>query len=265
MMNKPPKKHFSQNFLQDEGCVLQIIKQAAFTKTDKVLEIGPGQGALTKHLLSILDKLYAIEIDRDLETKLRNLAGAEKLALFFGDALTADYQQWGKQLRVIGNLPYHISSPLLFHLLSFRTSIQDMYFMLQKEVVERIVAKPGSKAYGRLSVMLQYYCEAEYLFSVPPESFYPKPKVDSAMLYLRPHPQQAAALPLTALEKIVAQAFSMRRKTLANNLKPFFTATELSAINLDPKQRAEELSIADYVLLTEQFLRKFETRNKAEA
>ncbi|CDZ76252.1 Ribosomal RNA small subunit methyltransferase A [Legionella massiliensis] len=251
-MSHRPRKRFGQNFLQNQHTIAQILSALHLQKDDKVIEIGPGLGALTQPLLKYLDKLIAIEIDTDLQAHLSSLAIAQnKLDLIPADALTVDYSQWGSGLRVVGNLPYNISTPLLLHLLDYVASINDMHFMLQKEVVERLAAQPGTKDYGRLTVIVQYHCEVESLFEVPPEAFHPKPKVDSAVVRLIPH--QASPYPVvevSALEKLVAKAFSMRRKTLANNLKPVLSATQLSDLGIDPLARPEQISVRDYVQIT---------------
>lgn len=251
-MSHRPRKHFGQNFLQNRQIVEQILSSLHLQKEDKVIEIGPGLGALTQPLLKYLDHLIAIEIDRDLQVHLASLSIAkDKLELVPADALTVDFRQWGGNLRILGNLPYNISTPLLLHLLNYATSIVDMHFMLQKEVVERLAARPGTRDYGRLTVMIQYHCEVEPLFEVPPEAFYPKPKVDSAVVRLIPH--QLSPYPevdLKALEQLVAQAFGMRRKTLANNLKPVLSAMQLSDLGIDPLARPEQISIMDYVQIT---------------
>jgi len=244
-----PRKRFGQNFLQDQGVIENILREFNPQHADQVVEIGPGLGALTKPLLRILDSLTAIEIDTDLQAYLTEMPQSTgKLRLIGADALTVDYGQLGEHLRIIGNLPYNISTPLLLHLLSYAAHIDDMYFMLQKEVVERLVAQPGCKAYGRLSVVVQYQCEVEQLLAVPPTAFHPQPKVDSAVVRLMPY--QLSPYPLVELaelERLVACAFSMRRKTLANNLKPLMTASDLVGLGIDPVMRPEQISITDYV------------------
>jgi 16S rRNA (adenine1518-N6/adenine1519-N6)-dimethyltransferase len=247
-----PRKHFGQNFLQNRQIIDQILSALRPRKEDKVIEIGPGLGALTQPLLKYLDHLTAIEIDRDLQVYLASLPLAkDKLHLVSADALTIDFAQWGGGVRIIGNLPYNISTPLLLHLLSYATSITDMHFMLQKEVVARLAARPGTKDYSRLTVMIQYHCEVDPLFEVPPEAFYPKPKVDSAVVRLTPHSiRPYPEVDLKALEQLVAQAFGMRRKTLANNLKPVLTAAQLSNLGIDPLTRPEQISVRDYVQIT---------------
>lgn len=251
MIKHRPRKRFGQNFLQDPAIIAQMIQALHLKKSDLLVEIGPGRGALTAPLLSSLDSLTAIEIDRDLQVILKEtLTGASRLNLLNGDALTFDYARFGSPLRIVGNLPYNISTPLLLHLLSYCSQIRDMHFMLQKEVVERLAAAPGTRDYGRLSVMVQYFCTVTPLFDVPPEAFYPSPKVCSAVVRLEPHdtppfPDVSRSL----LEKTVAKAFHMRRKTLANNFKDIFGAEDLIALGLDPKTRPEQLSVMDYVRL----------------
>lgn len=250
-MKHRPRKRFGQNFLQSQTVINALLQAINPQPDDLVIEIGPGLGALTQPLLRHLNHLTAIEIDTDLQVYLTNLPiAANQLTLVNADALTVDFNQWPPQQRIIGNLPYNISTPLLFHLLKFTALIKDMHFMLQKEVVERIAAEPGSKAYGRLSIMMQYFCEVDYLFEVPPEAFNPQPKVNSAVLRLRPHViSPFPKVDIKTLEQVVAKAFSMRRKTLANNLKPILSAQQIMALNLDPSTRPEQISVADYVLL----------------
>ena len=250
-MTHRARKRFGQNFLQNQSIIHSILQAFHPQPDDNVVEIGPGLGALTKPLLQTLKTLTAIEIDRDLQahlTQMPQLTG--KLQLIGADALTFDYATLGEDLRVIGNLPYNISTPLLMHLLTYTTQIDDMYFMLQKEVVERIAAAPGTKAYGRLSVVIQYFCDVELLFIVPPSAFHPEPKVESAMLRLTPYKVSPYPFVLfSTLERLVAKAFSMRRKTLANNLKPLLTAADLITLGIDPGQRPEQISVVDYVQL----------------
>ena len=246
-----PRKRFGQNFLQSQHVIDSIVRAFHPQPTDNVVEIGPGLGALTRPLLQGLNTLTAIEIDRDLQAHLTTLfQSSGQLSLINADALTFDYAQLGTHLRVIGNLPYNISTPLLMHLLSYSSYIDDMYFMLQKEVVERIAANPGCKAYGRLSVVVQYLCEVEMLFIVPPTAFHPEPKVESAVVRLMPY--QTSPYPFVVfseLERLVACAFSMRRKTLANNLKPLLSASDIMALGIDPKLRPEQIPVKDYVQL----------------
>lgn len=257
------KKKFGQNFLVDQHVLSRILHCLALSATDNVLEIGPGAGALTKPLLQRLSKLTALEIDSDLKDQLQTLPQASQhLELILGDALACDYEQFGANLRVIGNLPYNISTPLLFRLLTYCHCIKDMHFMLQKEVVNRVVASPGSKAYGRLSVMLQMYCEVSFLFDVPASSFDPPPKVDSAFVRLVPREQSLISLEhLCVLEKLVARAFSMRRKTLANNLKGMLQAKTLKELSIEPTLRPEQLDIETYARLTTLILQRTPEEN----
>lgn len=248
-MSHRPRKRFGQNFLQDQVIIGRIIAAINPQPTDNLVEIGPGLAALTIPLLSRLNRLIAIEIDTDLQKKLLELPQAQdKLQLIGADALSMDFSQWGPALRVVGNLPYNISTPLLLHLLQQVGFIKDMHFMLQKEVVSRLAAEPGCKAYGRLSIIAQYYCDVTDLFDVPPDAFYPKPNVDSAVLRLVPYRQSPYDdVDAGVLEKVVALAFGMRRKTVANNLKPLFNAVQLEDMGINPGLRPEQLSVKDYV------------------
>ncbi len=247
MHHHRPRKRFGQNFLMDQNIIHHIIAAISPQKEDNMLEIGPGLGALTRPLLHTLPKLKAVEIDRDLVQELTSTWG-DRLALIEADALTVDYSAHGPDLRVVGNLPYNISTPLLLHLLQYKNSIQDMHFMLQKEVVDRLSAKPSTRDYGRLSIMLQYDCEVEYLFTVPPNAFSPPPKVDSAIVRITPYKTSPyGSVDREILSWVVAKAFQMRRKTLHNNLKSFFENDALLALGIDTQKRPEHLSIAEYV------------------
>ena len=256
------RKRFGQNFLQDASVIYNILRAIGPSSGDHLVEIGPGQAALTKPLIEQLAKnssLKLLEIDRDLASQLSiQFADDDRVSIHIGDALDFDFttlrDQTDKPLRVFGNLPYNISTPLIFHLLEQATAdpaanvISDMHFMLQREVVDRMAAPPGSKTYGRLSIMTQYFCQVEPLFDVPPEDFTPQPKVMSAIVRLLPYKD----LPLKAdqpkiLDKIVRAAFSQRRKTIRNGLKGLISAEELEAINVDPGARAETLDIATFV------------------
>jgi 16S rRNA (adenine1518-N6/adenine1519-N6)-dimethyltransferase len=250
MKGHAPRKRFGQNFLVSPAVIRNIVEAIAPRRDDVIVEIGPGLGALTDPLLERLDHLHVIEIDRDLIARLRERFPPERLTIHEGDALEFDFGSFGADLRVVGNLPYNISTPLLFHLAGFASSVRDMHFMLQKEVVDRMVADPGTADYGRLSVMLQYRFDMEGLFIVPPGAFNPAPKVDSAIVRLLPRPQEE----LTArdeglLAKLVLAAFGQRRKMLRNNLRDLADETELAAVAIPPTARAEELSVADYVRL----------------
>jgi 16S rRNA (adenine1518-N6/adenine1519-N6)-dimethyltransferase len=248
-MAHQPRKRFGQNFLQNQHVIDDILRAFNPQLTDNIVEIGPGLGALTIPLLRTVKQMTAVEIDRDLVAHLKALPAIQgKVEIINQDALTLDYHTLGDNLRIIGNLPYNISTPLLLHLLTYASHISDMHFMLQKEVVERLAAGPGSKAYGRLSVAVQYQCEVDQLFTVPPEAFYPQPKVDSAIVRLIPHRTSPyPEIEFAKLEYLMTYAFSMRRKTLANNLKPLLTASDLTALNIDPGARPEQISITDYV------------------
>ncbi len=261
MQKYKTKKRFGQHFLHDHHVIQKLIYEINPNPSDLMVEIGPGLGALTFPLLEKIDQLHVVEIDRDVIKRLEE-RNNPKLLIHSVDALGYDFRKLtensSEPLRVVGNLPYNISTPLIFHLLEplsntneEKSSITDMHFMLQNEVVERITARPGCKAFGRLSVMVQYYCETEYLFFVGPESFDPPPKVDSAILRLTPwreRPYQAKDD--TQLSKLVAQAFSMRRKTLRNNLKKIISAEQIESLGIDSSHRSETLSVEDFVKLS---------------
>jgi 16S rRNA (adenine1518-N6/adenine1519-N6)-dimethyltransferase len=246
-----PRKRFGQNFLQSQPIINQILQAINPQENENILEIGPGLGALTQPLLQRVKQLTAVEIDTDLHAYLSDQFGSTgQLNLISADALTLDYSQFGNNLRVVGNLPYNISTPLLFTLMKYSTSIDDMHFTLQKEVVDRMAAEPGTKAYGRLSVMLQYRCAVEALFDVPPEAFNPPPKVQSAIVRLVPYqtnPFEPVAI--DRLEALVSIAFRMRRKTLMNNLRDYCNISELDALGIDGSKRPEQISISEYVQL----------------
>jgi 16S rRNA (adenine1518-N6/adenine1519-N6)-dimethyltransferase len=261
------KKRFGQNFLVDDSVIRQIVDCIQPQAEDLMIEIGPGLGAMTKPLLSRLDFLNVIELDRDIIPKLKincqlaDIENGNKLVINETDVLKFDFAAFHsqqtkltdsdeKKLRIVGNLPYNISTPVLFHLLNYRHLIQDMHFMLQKEVVDRIVAIPGVKNYGRLSVMLQTFCDVQSLFDVPPYAFRPAPKVNSAILRLQPKKRFENSIDnFSRYEKLVRQAFSQRRKTLKNTLKKLCSAEQIVTAGLLPGQRAEELSVSDFVKL----------------
>lgn len=243
-----PRKRFGQHFLHDPHFVRRCLEAIAPRPEDTMVEIGPGLGALTEPLLAVLRHLHAVEIDRDLISALRQRFPPERLSLHEGDALAFDFGALGPDLRVVGNLPYNISTPLLFHLAGHAGSVRDMHFMLQKEVVERMAAPPSTPAYGRLSVMLQYRFAVEPLFDVPPGAFRPPPRVTSAfvrLLPLRPLPHPAQDERVFAT--IVTTAFSTRRKTLRNALRSHLKPVDFASLGLDPRLRAENLSVADFV------------------
>lgn len=246
------RKRFGQNFLQDSSIIQAIIQNIHPNQADNMLEIGPGLGALTTPLLKCLNKLTAVELDRDLIAKFKSNPAFNALTLVEGDALKVDYATFGDNLRVVGNLPYNISTPLILHLLKYHHTIKDMHFMLQKEVVERLAASPNSKDYGRLSIMVQYWCDVEALFVVPPTAFLPAPKVDSQIVRLIPHKTpKYPDVQQAVFEKVVAQAFSMRRKTIYNTLKSILSLQEIKDLQIDPGARAETLSIDVYVRLAQ--------------
>jgi 16S rRNA (adenine1518-N6/adenine1519-N6)-dimethyltransferase len=255
-MTHQARKRFGQNFLQDTTIIDELVAHLNTTPEEHWVEIGPGLGALTAPLLACGVKLEVVELDRDLVAHLtRRFAQQPRLTIHSADALKFDFKALaanGEKLRVVGNLPYNISTPLLFHLLENAEAIADMHFMLQKEVVDRICAEPGSKSYGRLSVMMQYFCEAEWLFDVPPESFDPVPKVMSAIVRLTPHTTPPVEIgDRQRFSEIVQHAFSQRRKTVRNSLGKLLDENQLIAAGIDPKARAEELSLADYAFLSQ--------------
>lgn len=244
------RKRFGQNFLVDASIPQAIVRSVAPDRGDLVVEIGPGLSALTTPLLACLDHLHVVEIDRDLARRLQHQHSPQRLTVHQDDALNVDFTQFGKQLRVVGNLPYNISSPLLFHLLTAVEHVRDQHFMLQKEVVDRMVATPGSTNYGRLSVMLQLHYRMTHLFDVPPESFNPPPKVMSAVVRMvplgadRPRPKNQ-----TLFAVLVAQAFSQRRKMLRTVLKD--RQIDWATVGIDPTQRPQDLSVAQYIALAD--------------
>ena len=254
-MKHIPRKRFGQNFLKDVSVLDAIINAIAPQKNDIMAEIGPGMGAMTERLLPKLNALHAIELDRDLVTYLNDKFKNKPLTIHQGDALSFDFgsllTEPGQKLRVVGNLPYNISTPLLFHLMDFADQIIDQHFMLQKEVVERMAAAPGSKAYGRLSIMLQWRYDIDMLFTVPPEAFNPAPKVDSAIVRMIPKENPASCSPEN-LGKVVTQAFSQRRKVIRNTLSPLFTTAQLENLGIDPAKRPEEIGIAQFIELSNQ-------------
>lgn len=247
-----PRKRFGQNFLIDAQIIGEIVKAVAPERDDCVVEIGPGLGALTEPLVRRLAHLNVVEIDRDIVVRLKQRDFAAQLSIHEGDALAFDFgalaERSGKKLKVVGNLPYNISTPLLFHLATYANRVVDMHFMLQKEVVERMVAEPGTADFGRLSVMLQYLFVIDGLFGVPPEAFDPPPKVDSAVVRLIPRdPATLLARNPARFAEIVALAFSQRRKMLRNTLKGVVDDALFAELGIAPTARAETLSVDDYV------------------
>ena len=249
------RKRFGQNFLHDYAVITSILASLQAKSGEHWVEIGPGQGALTAPLLDKNITLDVVELDRDLVGLLKNkFKDNQRITIHSADALKFDFSTLAKQgekLRVVGNLPYNISTPLLFHLLENATCIADMHFMLQKEVVDRICSAPGSKKYGRLSVMMQYHCVPECLFEVYPESFDPVPQVMSAIIRLTPHAVPPVVVKDKALfNAVVTQAFSQRRKTLRNSLKKLLGEQTFADLNIDPSARAETLSLQQFAELS---------------
>jgi len=251
------RKRFGQNFLHDSHVIQRIVNAVHPRPGDRLVEIGPGKGALTRPLLEATGRIDVVELDRDLPPLLQaHCRGAGELIIHNVDALKFDFASLitaddAHKLRIVGNLPYNISTPLIFHLLNYAGSIQDMHFMLQKEVVERLTAQPGGKDYGRLSIMVQYHCRAEYLFTVRPGSFTPVPKVDSAIVRLTPYQQAPVTVNnLRDFAALVRAAFAMRRKTLRNNLKDMLDAEAIESLGIDSTRRAETLTLEELATLT---------------
>jgi 16S rRNA (adenine1518-N6/adenine1519-N6)-dimethyltransferase len=246
-MNHRARKRFGQNFLVDEQIIADIVRAIRPEADDNMVEIGPGLGALTRPLLKQLKRLHVVEIDRDIIARLKTGYPQDQLVIHEGDALQFDFAQLPAPLRVVGNLPYNISSPLLFHFSAYAERIADMHFMLQNEVVERMVASPSSPAYGRLSVMLQYRFYMEKLLDVPPEAFRPVPKVDSAIVRMIPLPADEVQVRNEQMfSQIVAAAFGQRRKTLRNTLKDYLTEDDFERLGIDAQLRAENLGAAAF-------------------
>lgn len=249
------RKRFGQNFLHDRGVIERIVRAIGPTADQQIVEVGPGQAALTRYLVASGARVDAIELDRDLADWLQQyFADAANFQLHRGDVLKFDFSTLAntpRQLRIVGNLPYNISTPCLFHLLQYAPLIDDMTFMLQREVVQRLAAVVGDEAYGRLSIMVQYHCEVVHLFDVPPGAFSPPPKVTSAIVQLRPHRQrQFVANDPVLFERLVRDAFSQRRKTLKNALKGLISDIRPEDLPVDLSSRPETLSVADFVHLS---------------
>lgn len=250
-MGHQAKKRFGQNFLVDEQIIADIIRAIRPEARDNMLEIGPGLGALTRPLISHLNKLHVVEIDRDIIARLKSDYPQEKIVIHEGDALKFDLSALPTPLRIVGNLPYNISSPLLFHFAEYSSHITDMHFMLQNEVVERMVAAPSTPEYGRLSVMLQYRFYLEKLIDVPPESFRPAPKVHSAIVRMIPIPKNEIQVEDQKLyADIVLAAFGQRRKTLRNTLRGVVSESDFVLLDIDPGLRAENLSHKEYAKIS---------------
>ncbi|GMQ84027.1 MAG: 16S rRNA (adenine(1518)-N(6)/adenine(1519)-N(6)) -dimethyltransferase RsmA [Gammaproteobacteria bacterium] len=258
-MKHKARKRFGQNFLHDPAIIQRIVQAINPQPGQRLVEIGPGKGAITFPLLAACKHLEVIELDRDLVRPLAEKAMPfGELVIHQQDALRFNFTALadGKRVRTVGNLPYNISTPLLFHLITQSDSIQDMHFMLQKEVVDRMAAVPGSRDYGRLSVMVQYHCKVEPLFGVGPGAFQPAPRVDSAFVRLTPLQSQVTVKNAACLATLVRQAFSQRRKTLRNTLKGLLSEQAIRATGTDPSARPESISLEQYAALANQLADK---------
>lgn len=245
------RKRFGQNFLNDDHVINQIVTAIDPHQGEVLVEIGPGLGAITEPVCERVDHLNVVELDRDLAERLRNHATiADKLSVHEADAMQFDFAtlfEDGKKVKVFGNLPYNISTPLLFHLFTFCDVFETMHFMLQKEVVQRMAAGPGSKTYGKLSIMTQLYCQVIPVIEIGPEAFTPPPKVDSAVVRLvpRPYPKECKSIP--TLNQVCAAAFNQRRKTLRNGLKEIISAEQLEALGVNPTIRPEQVHMDQFI------------------
>lgn len=245
------KKKFGQNFLKDAAIIHSIIQSINPLPNDLLIEIGPGLGALTKPLLEKTNRLLAIELDRDIVSWMENEYSKKNITIFNEDVLDFNFNQFDQKIRIVGNLPYNISTPILFKCIDNILNIKDLHFMLQKEVVDRMIAPPSSPEYGRLSVMLQYYFAMEHLVDVPKESFEPEPKVESSFVRLIPYEQYPfIANNIEQFARIVKEAFSQRRKTIRNTLKSFISENDFEKIGINPQLRAENLSVSDFVKIS---------------
>ena len=252
MASHQARKRFGQNFLVDLAVIDQILRAIALEPEDRVIEIGPGLSALTGPMLDRLKHLTVIEIDRDLADRLRHAHPPSHLTVVQADALTLDYASFGSDIRLVGNLPYNISSPLLFAFLPFADHIRDQHFMLQREVIDRMVAKPGTGDYSRLSVMLQSRYRMQKLFDVMPESFDPPPRVVSSVVRMIPlGPDRPQAVDQGLFERVVQRAFSQRRKMLRGVMSEWKDKIPWETLSIAPTARAEELSVKDYIAMTD--------------
>lgn len=259
MSNHPghkARKRFGQNFLHDPGVIEKIVRSINPKPDDAIVEIGPGLGAITEEILTVNPRLQVVELDRDLIPVLRTkFFNYPEFRIHEADALSFDFSQLvvdGRPLRIVGNLPYNISTPLIFHLLAQSGVVQDMHFMLQKEVVQRLAATPGDNNYGRLGIMAQYFCKVQPLFEVGPGAFRPAPKVDSAIVRLVPHKELPhPAKNLKTLQAVVRTAFNARRKTLRKALAALVTVEQLQSVGINDGLRPENLSLADYVKIAD--------------
>jgi 16S rRNA (adenine1518-N6/adenine1519-N6)-dimethyltransferase len=251
-MRHVPRKRFGQHFLVDAAAIAAIVAAIAPQPRDRIVEIGPGLGALTQPLAGRLEHLHVIEIDRDIVARLRAAFPPHRVTVHEGDALRFDFSALGPRLRVVGNLPYNISTPLLFHLARHAAAIEDIHVMLQKEVVERMVATASSSEYGRLSVMLQYRFRMEAVLAVPAGAFHPAPRVESAVVRMVPFaPLPHPARDEQVLGRIVAAAFARRRKTLRNALRTSFGAADFERLGVDAGLRPQDLRVEEFVRLAD--------------
>jgi 16S rRNA (adenine1518-N6/adenine1519-N6)-dimethyltransferase len=255
------RKRFGQNFLTDENIISRIVGAISPDNDHVMVEIGPGLAALTEPVAEAIDNLTVVELDRDLVERLQvHPVLKDKLTIYQGDALQFDFgqlKQDGKKMKVFGNLPYNISTPLMFHLFEFAEQIETMHFMLQKEVVLRLSASPGTKAYGRLTVMAQYYCQVVPVLEVPPGCFTPPPKVDSAVVRLLPYENKPwPCKDVNVMRHLVTTAFNMRRKTLRNNLKTLLSDDDFASLNIDATLRPEQISVPQYVAMANRLFDK---------
>lgn len=253
-MEHRARKRFGQNFLTDPVMIQRIVNTLSPAAGELILEIGPGQAAITGPLSESGAELHLLEIDRDLAQRLQTrFPPGSGTLIHCGDALRTDFAELlgGRPFRLVGNLPYNISTPLLFHILQWKALIRDMHFMLQHEVVRRMAAGPGSKAWGRLSVMCQYHCDIAPLFEVPPEAFTPAPRVQSTFVRLIPHENPPVEVAnMAQFERLVSQAFSMRRKTLRNSLRGLLDAGRIESAGVDPRVRPESLGLEEFAALS---------------
>lgn len=257
MKEHKARKRFGQNFLQDTRIISDIVNAVRPQSDDVVIEIGPGLAAITEPLAQKLKQLHVCEIDRDIVKRLKSLPFADKLVIHEGDVLQFDFHSINGKKKIVGNLPYNISTPLLFKLAEVADEVVDMHFMLQKEVVERMVAEPKTNDYGRLGVMLQYFFDMEMLIEVPPESFDPAPKVDSAVVRMIPVKHRIGqAQDFEHFAKLVKLAFHQRRKTVRNNLKEMADDHDLQAVGIHPQDRAEHIAPEKYVALSNYLVQK---------
>ncbi|HSQ03137.1 MAG TPA: 16S rRNA (adenine(1518)-N(6)/adenine(1519)-N(6))-dimethyltransferase RsmA [Burkholderiales bacterium] len=246
-----PRKRFSQNFLVDDSTIGAIVDAIGPHAGDNMVEIGPGLGALTVPLAAVVHPLHVVEIDRDLIARLRQRFPDGQVVIHEGNALEFDFTSLGSRLRVIGNLPYHISTPILFHLAAFEAVLQDIHVMLQKEVVDRMVALPGSSPYGRLSVMLQYRFTLEKVLDVPPACFRPAPRVDSSVVRMLPAPHSPRARDEALFGRVVAAAFAQRRKTLRNTLRNYLDDADFERLGIASTARAQELPVSSFLKMAD--------------